>query len=91
VAEILEISITDHFEYYLMYRPAGDRPIWVPIAKVPWHWSGTATRPQGETDDWTLSAADWDRSPTVVKNVYIKQPEWNRIVGVGKDSYWKAE
>ncbi|MFZ0131685.1 MAG: serine hydrolase, partial [Desulfobacterales bacterium] len=39
------ISINDRFIYYIMFKPATDKPqdaIWVPVAKAEWFWKVTA-------------------------------------------------
>jgi hypothetical protein len=41
------ISITDRFIYYIMFKPATDKPqdaIWVPVARAKWFWKVTANQ-----------------------------------------------
>ena len=65
---------TDQFQTYLMYKPAGENSIWIPLKKMTWFWSGEATK--GTNDVWNLDSGS---SPTVapVGIVTYEFPDWN--------------
>lgn len=46
-----EYSISDSFTTWVMYKPASENSIWVPIAKVNWFWQAVVKR-NGE--DWAF-------------------------------------
>ena len=66
------IEITESFQTYLMFRPAGTASRYVPLRKINWNWGGKATA----TDNWTnvtdpVSVADAEGAET------NQHPEWD--------------
>src|SRR5882724_779811 len=51
-------SISDSFTMYLMFAPTGTtgRPIYVPLRKLSWGWTGNAFR-LGSLNDWSLNSS----------------------------------
>jgi hypothetical protein len=44
-AQVAQLTRTDSFSTYFMYRPDGDsRNIWVSLGRLDWGWQGTATQ-----------------------------------------------
>jgi hypothetical protein len=59
------ISINDQFVYYIMFKPATDKPqdaIWVPVARAKWFWKVTANQ---RNKGWTLR--ETKMKPTIEK------------------------
>lgn len=50
-----KISRIDSFRTWVMYRPAGDDTIWVPLLSAQWYFNGTAEKKNGK---WTLISGD---------------------------------
>jgi hypothetical protein len=71
-------SISDTFTMYLMFVPTGTagRPIYVPLRKVSWSWTGNAFR-FGSSNDWTLNSS----SKTTNPNADVTDcPQWTANV-----------
>ncbi|MBX3245341.1 MAG: hypothetical protein KF685_12895 [Acidobacteria bacterium] len=69
------ISANDSFTTWILFKPsvANVTTIYVPLKKVSWSWSGTATRGT-ECNSWTLTNASRTQNPTGVNT--IDYPEW---------------
>jgi hypothetical protein len=66
------IEISESFQTYLMFRPAGTASRHVPLRKINWNWGGKAT----SADNWTavtdpVSAVDAEGAET------DQHPEWD--------------
>ncbi len=74
-AALTSLSRSDQFETYLMYKSDTADSIWVPLKKMTWHWSGSATK--GD-DTWSLVEGSGDYSSTPpAGNDTIEMPEWD--------------
>ncbi len=69
-----EFTVNENFEMYLMFKPAGNGSIWVPLRRVLWYWNVGATR-NAITGNWSLAA-----NPTYSNNPasedVITPPQW---------------
>jgi|GEM_PF-5289317 len=69
------VSVTDNFATWLMFKPqvSNVTTIYVPLKKVEWSWSGTATR-VAACYPWALTNSSRTRNPSGVDT--IEYPEW---------------
>ena len=70
---IIEMTVADSFEMYLMFKPSGTNSIWVPLRKVSWSWSAAGTY-DGNTV--TLGSSNHSTNPSGVDTT--DHPAWTR-------------
>lgn len=69
-----QVSISDQFTMWTMFKPSGTDSIWVPLRSLDWSWSGSATR----TDTtWTLAESGKSAGASSDTSVF---PEWTANV-----------
>lgn len=78
--DLLQKTVNDSYEMWLMFKPSGTGSIWVPLRKVSWNWSGAASR-SGTT--WTLNSSSNSVNPADPDST--SHPMWTRNV---KDNAW---
>jgi hypothetical protein len=66
---VFHTDAADQFDTYVMFKPAGDSE-WVPLKKVHWFWSGSATR------TWSLDPGSDDAGIQPPVDC-TSPPEWN--------------
>jgi hypothetical protein len=78
-ANLTEVSGSDNFTMYLMYRPvdkpAGSDRIWVPLRKVSWYWDGQAVRDDPAWDADDLQSSGHSTNPA--SQDCTDPPEWD--------------
>jgi len=72
----LNISVKNHYEMYLMFKPEGEGSIFVPLRVMGWDWIVLAKR-KGVTDEhiWDVSGSKIRKNPQDRKAE--DYPEWN--------------
>lgn len=78
-ASVTKINVDDNFDMWLMYMPAGDGSIWVPLKKVRWGWQATAKK-NGTGSGCSLFTV----TNSTVKPISITDstdhPEWTTVI-----------
>jgi hypothetical protein len=67
------ISISDNFNMWLMFKPTGGQ--WVPLKVVTWNWGGTASQTGGV---WTLNSSNNIVNPVGVDS--LTYPSWTNSI-----------
>jgi hypothetical protein len=70
---IVEKSMNDSFDMYLMFKPSGTNSIWVPLRKVSWFWSATGTYNQT-----TITLVSKNHSVNPASTDSVTHPQWTR-------------
>lgn len=72
----LNISVKNHYEMYLMFKPEGEGSIFVPLRVVGWDWTGLAGRKGIEDKDkWDISGSKIRKNPQ--DREADDYPEWD--------------
>jgi V8-like Glu-specific endopeptidase len=72
------VSINDRFVYYILFKPATDKPqdaIWVPVARAKWTWEVTAIQRGGKWKNTKM-----DMTPDIEKKT-VKFPIYESFGG----------
>jgi hypothetical protein len=70
-------SVTDSYQMWLMFKPSSTGSIYVPLRKVDWSWSGTATRSGSQ---WTLTNSSNTQNPASADST--THPTWTTNANV---------
>jgi hypothetical protein len=83
----LNISVKNHFEMYLMFKPEGEDSIFVPLRVLDWDWTVLAGR-KGINDEnkWDISGSKISKDPQDRKAE--DYPQWNLCMYEGMK--WNA-
>ena len=68
------VSTGDSFETYVMYLPPGEDIQYVPLWKIGWSWSGSATK----SGVWTITPVNPPPTPTSASTSV--HPEWTNVI-----------
>ncbi len=84
-----EFSVDETFEMYLMFKPAGNGSIWVPLRKVTWYWKAGATW-NAFTGNWILGTNPSFSSNPATENA-TTPPQWAGNIALGNLGDWRNE
>jgi hypothetical protein len=73
----LNVSVKNHFEMCLMFKPEGEESIFVPLRVMNWDWIGLAQR-DGINDLWDITGSRTWKNPQDRKAE--DYPEWDRLI-----------
>jgi len=85
-----QVSYSDDFTMWLMFKPDGDTAQWVPLRKVNWHWDGAGSLvTTGFEKNWVLTSTNNPGNP--MDRISFDHPQWDWNANDTNHFRWKLE